>query len=120
MRSYTGSPNCAVSSAYSWPGSLPVRDNISAASSPMMSVFVSGPHRAVEAKERSTRAFFPAKTQRAVEQSAYKPLESDRNLHQPASKALGHEVDHAAADQRLAHSSVGVPAGAIAEQIIDR
>ena len=62
----------------------------------------------------------PPKPDRAVEQSRHEPLEPDRHLDQPSAQVRRHPVDHRRRHQRLADRRLGGPAGARAEQVLDR
>src|SRR5205807_2711160 len=72
-------------------------------------VLVSGPHRAVVPQEARPRAFLASEAARAVEETRHEPLEAYRHLGQTPAELLHHPIDHAAADQRLAHRGVDGP-----------
>ncbi len=82
-------------------------------------VLVSGPDRTVAAQERGAGAFFTAKTQRALEQPLSEVFEADRHFVQATAQALGHPIDHAAADHGLADRCIGTPLGTVLKQVID-
>src|SRR5690606_39089715 len=56
-------------------------------------VLVGRPDRAVAAEERSAGALLSPKADGAIEQAGNEPLESNRNLVQPATEILGYPVD---------------------------
>ena len=69
-------------------------------------VLVGRPDAAIQADKGSTRALFPAKAQRAVEQAFDEPLETDRHLVELAAELRRDAIDHLAADDRLADRRV--------------
>src|SRR5512142_587833 len=72
-------------------------------------VFIRGPCGAVMAKKARPRAFFTAKTERAINEPLHKPFEADWHLGEAASKLADYTIDHAAADQRFSYDDVLAP-----------
>jgi hypothetical protein len=83
-------------------------------------VLVGRPDLAVPAQEARAGRLLAAEPDRAVEQAGHEPLEADRHLDEPPADSLGDPIDHARADERLADGSVGRPAVARLEQVLDR
>src|SRR6185369_2305266 len=81
-------------------------------------VLIGGPHGAVATTERRAGALLAGKRSGAARETVDKPLEADGNLHERALETLHHAIDHAAADDRLAHTRRRRPVGAMREQII--
>src|SRR5262249_40353758 len=66
-------------------------------------ILVCGPYASVESQEAGAGAFFAAEATGAVEQARCEPLEPHRHFAQLAAKVIHDSVNHAAADERLAH-----------------
>src|SRR4029077_11102827 len=80
-------------------------------------ILVSGPNGAIEAKKAGAGAFFSAETEGTVEQTGYKPFESNRNFGKFAAELLDDAIDQATADQRLANGDVRGPLWAVGQEI---
>src|ERR1700691_1681653 len=78
-------------------------------------VLVGCPHSAIATAERGSRAFLAAEAERTAKQPLDKPLESDRDLEEFASKTCRDAIDHRAADDGLADSRASLPLAAIPE-----
>src|SRR5215472_14299417 len=81
-------------------------------------VLVGSPDGAVIAQEARSCALFATETDRAVEQTRSKPLETDRNLRQTAALVLYYSVNHAAANQRFSDCCSFRPIRTVVKQIV--
>src|SRR5438270_3662793 len=73
------------------------------------SVFVGAPRSAVLSQERSTRAFFAAKSKGAVQQPVHEPLKANRNFNQSPANAICQTIDDAARHKRFPDAGIGAP-----------
>src|SRR6185437_14971848 len=82
-------------------------------------VLIGDPDTAIAAQEGRAGTLLADEAERAVQQSGHEPLEAYGYLVEPPTQPRRHPIDHAAADERLAHSHVLVPVRPVREQIID-
>ena len=72
------------------------------------------------AHETGAGAFLTAKAARPVEQPRHEPFEADGHFTERMAELFRHPINHAGADQRLAHRGTGRPVRAMHQQVMDR
>src|SRR5208282_5804429 len=100
------------------PGSLPVRAVISAASKSMMMPSLSVVQTVPSCPKKG--ALFAPEAIGAVEQARLEGFEAHWHFGQPPAQLLNHAVNHAGADQRLAHRRRRAPAGPVGKLVANR